>query len=466
MIEGPDTNRALLFFVEGAGRLHRTPGVCYRDAIVSRKPAVLHMKQTPQTRMPGMIAGVFLLMGLIFAGALQGADQRILASSPDAYQSHELAGTPSAADSVDRNAIGLILPMSGRYAAYGKKALDAAVLAAGLFDPRKRTGVKLFIEDSESDADASRQAVARLVRRDRVICVVGPLGAIEAQTAAAEAQQLQVPILPMTSKEGICEIGPFVFRNFLTSGMQVRALAGYAVRTLGLSRFAILYPQDSYGQEMVRLFRAEILRLGGQIRKVKAYDRKETDFGDEIRFVTGRPVPHSIGFGKDQRAEPLPVARPVDFDALFIPDDYERVQMIAPQLAFHDVKDVQLLGTSGWNSPNLLKGGAQHLEGAVFVDDYFSGGYNPELNDFADSFYAAFAREPDGMDAIWYDAVAIAVAMVENGRAETRNQFRERLAGLTGYPGVTGKTSFSPSRDADKELHLLRVQEGKIVQIR
>jgi len=37
---------------------------------------------------------------------------------------------------------------------------------------------------------------------------------------------------------------------------------------------------------------------------------------------------------------------------------------------------------------------------------------------------------------------------------------------MTGYPGVTGKTSFTPSRDADKELYLLRVQEGQIVQIR
>ncbi len=424
------------------------------------------MKKTIRTSASLIAAAALLLTVLAAAGPLQGADKRILASSPDAYRNSGLAETPAAADSVDRDAIGFILPMSGRYAAYGKRALDAVVLAAGLFDPRKRTRAKLVIEDSESDPDASLRAVDRLVEKDGVICLVGPLGVVEAQTAAAEAQRLQVPILAMTSKEGISEIGPFVFRNFLTARMQVRALAGYAVQKLGLSRFAILYPQDAYGQEMVRLFRAEVLRLGGQIRKVKAYDRAKTDFGGEIRFLTGRPVPHSIGFGKDQRKEPLPTARPVDFDALFIPDSYERVQMIAPQMAFHDVKGVQLLGTNGWNSPDLLKGGAEHLEGAVFVDDYFAGGYNPELNDFTDSFYSAFGREPDGMEAIWYDAAAIAVSIVENGQAETRDQFRERLAGVTGYPGVTGKTSFSPSRDADKELYLLQVREGQIVQIR
>ncbi|HOG18368.1 MAG TPA: penicillin-binding protein activator [Syntrophales bacterium] len=413
-----------------------------------------------------MIAAASCLTALILSGPLESADRPAPTPSPDAYHGNGPAGTPPAAVLVDRNAIGCILPLSGRYAAYGKKALDAAVLAAGLFDPRKPAKAKLIIEDSEGDPDASRRAVARLVQRDGVICVIGPLGAVEAQTAAAEAQRLEVPILAMTSREGIAEIGPFVFRNFLTARMQVRALAGYAVQKLGLSRFAVLYPQDAYGQEMARLFRAEVLRLGGQMHKVKAYDRMETDFGDEIRFLTGRPVPHSIGFGKDQRTEPLPAARPVDFDALFIPDSFERVQMIAPQLAFHDVKGVQLLGTSGWNSPDLLKGGAPHLEGAVFVDDYFAGGFNPELNDFTDSFYAAFGREPDGMEAVWFDAAAIAVSIIENGRAETRDQFRGRLAGMTGYPGVTGKTSFTPSRDADKELYLLRVQEGQIVQIR
>jgi len=65
-----------------------------------------------------------------------------------------------------------------------------------------------------------------------------------------------------------------------------------------------------------------------------------------------------------------------DFEALFIPDSSLRVKMIASQLAFYDVKAVQLIGTSLWHSSDLLKKGAEYLEGAVFPDT-FSGEWDP-----------------------------------------------------------------------------------------
>ena len=49
---------------------------------------------------------------------------------------------------VDRYAIGCVLPLSGRNAAAGNRVLDAIVLASGLFDPVVKTPIKLIIEDS------------------------------------------------------------------------------------------------------------------------------------------------------------------------------------------------------------------------------------------------------------------------------------------------------------------------------
>lgn len=38
-----------------------------------------------------------------------------------------------------RNAIGCVLPLSGRYGDYGNKALDAILLAAGIFNKKNKT---------------------------------------------------------------------------------------------------------------------------------------------------------------------------------------------------------------------------------------------------------------------------------------------------------------------------------------
>jgi branched-chain amino acid transport system substrate-binding protein len=370
----------------------------------------------------------------------------------------------SAAESMpaaDPHAIGCILPLSGRNAAYGNRALDAVLLAAGVFNAAKETPIRVLIEDSQSDAALAGAAVEKLARAG-VTCILGPLGSQEAFEAAREAQRLMIPILTLTQREGITDVGDHVFRNFLTAAMQVRTVVQYAQAELGLRRFAILYPNDPYGQEMARLFREEVRRKGGEIRKEKSYKTDQTDLGEEIRALGGvAPVTP----GTEVVAGVPPKSNP-GFEALFIPDFSYRVAMIAPQLAYYDIKGIRLLGTSGWDSPELLKDDPVHLQGAVFVDGFFADSFRPEVNDFIEAFYTAYGREPDTMEALVYDAADIAVKLLVENRNGARDAFRKGLMQIKGYRGVSGKTSFAASRDAEKDLFILTVKDGRIIQVK
>jgi branched-chain amino acid transport system substrate-binding protein len=356
--------------------------------------------------------------------------------------------------------IGCILPLSGRYAAYGSKALDAVLLAAGVFNAAKVTPIRLLIEDSQSEPAVAGTAVGKLADAG-VTCILGPLGSQEALEAAKEAQRLKVPILTLTQLEGITGIGDHVFRNFLTAAMQVRTVVQYAQAAIGLRRFAILYPEDPYGREMARLFREEVLRKGGEIVREKSYKTDQTDFGEEIRALAGLP-PDSPAPDVPAMAPPKPNP---GFEALFIPDSAARVAMIVPQLAYYDLTGIRLLGTSGWDSPELLDTDPERLQGAIFVDGFFANSFRPEVNRFIEAFYMAYRREPDMIEALVFDAADMAVRLVIENRGGTREAFRNSLMQVRGYPGVTGRTSFSPSRDAEKELFVLTVKDGRIIQV-
>ncbi len=206
-----------------------------------------------------------------------------------------LAGDCPAAETpaAERYAIGCILPLSGRNAAYGNQALDAVLLAAGVFNSSKETPIRILIEDSQSEPAVAGAAVGKLADAG-VTCILGPLGSQEAVEAAKEAQRLKIPILTLTQREGITEIGEYVFRNFLTAAMQVRTVVQYALTELGLRRFAVLYPDDPYGNEMARLFREEVRRKGGEIRKERSYKTDQTDFAEEI-LALGGVAPVSSG---------------------------------------------------------------------------------------------------------------------------------------------------------------------------
>jgi len=390
----------------------------------------------------------------------------IMAAAGVGIVSHAEASGQVIAKAVDSNSIGCVLPLTGRYAAAGNRALDAIILAVGVFDPLVKSPIKLIIEDSKSQPEGAKAAVTKLASQDGVICILGPLGSTEALEAAAEAQKLRIPIITLTQKEGITDIGDYVFRSYMTNPMQIGALVRYAVEDMDLTRFAVLYPDDQYGREMEKLFREEVRRQGAEIRKVKSYNKTQTDFGDEVKEIIG--LKGASSKEKEKKGTKDDDKPDIDFDALFIPDSPGSIKMIVPQLAFYNifVSGVKLLGTSVWNSPDLLKTDSDQLEGAVFTDGFCLNSFYPETNDFIDIFYASYSREPDVMEALAYDAAGIIVKAIKEYDAETREQFRDSLLRLKNYRGVTGKISFSGMRDAQKDMFILTIKDGQIIQIK
>jgi len=359
---------------------------------------------------------------------------------------------------IDRHALGCLLPLTGRFAMYGNRALEAIVMASGVFDSESDSPVTIVVEDTKSDPETAGRAVARLCNDDKVIGILGPLGSATSTEAAEEAQRLRIPLLTLTQKEGITEIGDYVFRNFLTAEMQVRTLVKYSVQNLGMMSFAVLYPDDEYGKKMMNLFWNEVKRWGGEVRGIEAYSVEQTDFSKEIKELAG--LTDQEKKTDDDQLRPV-----LDFDALFIPDSWVRVSMIAPQLAFYDVTGVQLLGTNAWNSPKLLERDSEYLEGAIFVDGFFRNSYYPVVREFIDLFYRSYGREPKDMEALTYDAARIMVDVLVRDDVEVRDDVRNGILQIRDYRGITGKTSFVETRDAEKSLSVLMVRGSEIIQI-
>jgi ABC-type branched-subunit amino acid transport system substrate-binding protein len=355
---------------------------------------------------------------------------------------------------VDYYTIGCILPLTGRFAPFGTRILDAVILATGIFDPDRRTPIRLLIRDSGGDPARTRQAVEDLAVTEGVVAVIGPLESSPAVAAAREAQRLGIPIITLTQKDGVADTGDYVFRNFLTTGLQIEALVTYSMNNLGVSRFAILYPDDSYGREMMLRFWYCVAEKGGTVGGIEPYENEQTDFSDPIR----RLVRSERRKGGDQPPR-------VDFDALFVPDSSLKARLIAPQLAFHDVIGVRLLGMSEWNVPELLQGETDYLEGSIFVDALFRESHSFEVIDFLDRFYAAYGREADGIEALAYDSTNMIADALLNHGVRSRQELRDWLLGMGTYAGVTGETSFSKNGDAVKTIYILMIQDGRIVQI-
>jgi branched-chain amino acid transport system substrate-binding protein len=231
---------------------------------------------------------------------------------------------------------------------------------------------------------------------------------------------------------------------------------------LQLKKFAVLYPDDNYAQEILKLFYREVTRRKGSIVWAEPYKNDQTNFGDQIKKLAVTMENARPGDGVTDHSLP----KTINFEALFIPDSYQAVKMVVPQLVYYDLHGVRLLGLNGWNSQELLAMENGYLEGAIFTDGFFVESTYPQAADFVEKFYAAYSREPDVMEAQVFDTAGMAVKIISENNGDTREKFRDGLQGIMAYPGVTGRTAFSATRDAEKEAFVLTVKDGKIIQVK
>lgn len=367
-------------------------------------------------------------------------------------------------ESASRHAVGCVFPLSGRFAEEGKKAQDAVMLSARQFRARSPFSPRIVTADSGANPAMMKKAIAYLADEENVVAIIAVSGTAEAEAAAVEARNRRVPVILITSKEGVTEAGDQVFQHFLTRAQQVEAVTEYAVNSLRITVFCTLYPKDDYGEEMNRLFCAEVQKKGGRVVQSVPYGMTQTDFRQQIQKLAAEK--DKISQIIDTRDGGKKDAIPVDFEGLFIPDSAFRVRMISSQLAFYNIMGLQIFGTSLWNSPDLLRRGNGYVEGAFFVDSFHARGLAPETVNFADAYRAVYNREPQTMEALAYDTMKLVLGILEDPGIATRNGFANALLATKNFQGATGNISFGGGRVARKEAVILKIQGGEIVQVR
>jgi len=391
-----------------------------------------------------------------------------------------------------RGSLGVVLPLSGPYASYGEDSLRGVLLAARVFGEAGGSDVRVVVRDSGGDPLRAAAAVRELAKLEGLSAIVGPLRSSASESAARVAQEEEVPLIALTSRERVSQERPYVFRLRTTAEDETRYLVDYAFHTLGARRFAVLYPDDGYGRGMRDHFWQMVDESGGWLMAAAAYPPDSTDFGASIREMIGYALltpSESIALVERERflrrgrrlppedaaltreiadgmigpeGEVLPPI--VDFDVLFIPDGYEQVGLLAPQLAFHELTGVQLLGVSDWHHPELIEIAQEHVSGAVISALYDANSRFAFEAGFVDAYRSTFGLEPDAFSAHAYDAANLVLVQLAKG-LESREAIRDGLLSIDAYPGASGVTSMRPDGNASKRPFLLQVRGSAIVPL-
>jgi ABC-type branched-subunit amino acid transport system substrate-binding protein/predicted negative regulator of RcsB-dependent stress response len=441
---------------------------------------------------------------------------------------------------VEPRTVGVILPLTGPYRMHGQRALTAIKLGLGLpvsrddyykkveaeeapveeapaeadpmagvdmAPPKLETAaggdlsvtakpkdskvgpIRLVVRDSRGDPTRATDLVRHLVEEENAIAIIGDILLDTSLPVALKAEEYGIPAISLSRRDGLPELGPYVFRMSFTAKKQARALADLAMDTMGHKRFAILYPRHSYGLELMNAFWDEIEKRKGEVTAIENYGHDQTTFTREAKSLVGRlHLAARYEYAKcnqEARAIEDPYRRKkagerckdavtplIDFDALLIPDDYRTVSYIVPALAAEDMlvttdkyavaaykkttevkraRPIQLLGGSMWNSAELAKRLPRQIDGAVAVDGFDVHDQTKQVQTFVKSFAEVHRSRPGMMEAQSHDAGALVAAILEGSgkpAPKNRREMRATLAGAKDFPGVTGLVVFDEAGDS------------------
>ncbi len=381
---------------------------------------------------------------------------------------------------VDHHAVGVLLPMTGKFGKFGARSLQGIELAFNIYnttDPD--TQVSLVIEDSGDSTESTLKALDKLVTRHHVVAVIGPLLSKGIDQVTVRAQELGVPLLSLARHPGIQS--DFVFQAGLTLKLQAYEIARYAVEKLGIKRFAMVYPRDKVGEESVQRFWDAVEQLGGTVTGIESYNPGETDFRQPVDRLSGlyyleARARELEALAKDRetnkikkrtrKTEQYFSLKPiVDYEAVFVPEEPKVAGQILPTFAYRDVDKVKFLGASAWNSPELPERIQNLGESTFFLDAFLTESGSDRARKYAEKYRATYSQDPTAMDALAYDAAHIVEYYITKAGSTglTRTELRDKMRGLKNFNGVTGKIAYEDGQFS-RDLKILTVKAGKIVE--
>lgn len=427
--------------------------------------------------------------------------------SPYAPEAKTLLERLAKRTKVRGKAVGAVLPMSGKYKAFGETTMRGLQLAL------KGSDIELIVKDTQGDPTTTAKLVEQLAFEDGVIAIIGPLLSDDAKRAALVAEELQVPLISLSRVEELTTIGPHIFRTMVTNSQQAEALADYAMGTLGYKTFAILHPNTAFGQELSAEFWDAIEKRGGQVRGVESYNHDQKTFTEEAKKLAGRyyledradyyeklrEIRESTNdeFRRRKAAEKMKAALDpvVDFEAMLIPDSWQQVSLVAPALAVEDIitnacdkrdleriqkttgkdklKTVTLLGPSTWSSPKgasgdlqLIERGGKYVLCSVYVEAFYEQSDRPSTKAFVSAFREAYRDSSITLlDAVGFDTGALVRSVIEKQAPGSRADFREVLQHVKNFEGATGSISFDDVREARRQLYLLNITTRGVKEV-
>lgn len=351
--------------------------------------------------------------------------------------------------------VGMLLPLSGKNKAIADDLRNAAILAQ--FELAGE-GYTLSFYDTKGTEEGTEEAFKQAVS-ENVELILGPLSATEVDAIRSLSFRHSIPVFSFTSDQD--KLGGGIYSLALTIPNQTERIIRFACEK-GAKRLAIMAPDNKAGDLAIDTAKDVADACGMEVTKLSVYNPTFINFEPYVLSI----LPENFSQmrkekiaekkrarlkkekkEKEKDEEEIPLKDQLEFDALFIADEGNRLKSISSLFGLYDIypEDVLFLGLSKWYEPSLSNEGS-------LKDAYFPLLPEQGYKVFSEKFADTYGKKPSRLASLAYDAVALSVALTSKGKPNL-----SILDTRVGFLGTDGMFRFTRKGNVERLMSVYKI---------
>ena len=365
--------------------------------------------------------------------------RRTLLAAPLAWLA--LAGTLHAAEPLK---IGLVVPMSGPFAAYGKQIEHGVRLYLALNgDTISRRKVEIIVRDDApgTSGEISKRLAQELVVNDKVDVLAG-FGLTPAAFAAAPvATQGRRPMVVMNAAtSAITKASPYIVRTSHTLPQDTAPVATWAAKN-GIRTAYTVVADFGPGHDAEEQFKKSFTAAGGKIVGELRVPVKNPDFAPFLQRV------------RDAAPQAVFLFLPPGADTIAFMKNFADRGLAAA--------GIKVVATGDLTDEDILDALGEPVLGVVTAFHYAQAHKSPENMAYTEAYAKAYPKDrPNFMSVAAFDGMRlIAETLKKTGGSAEAEAFVAAAKGLS-WVSPRGKVSIDPeTRDIVQTVYIRRVEK-------
>ena len=326
--------------------------------------------------------------------------------------------------------IGAVFSISGSNAFLGEPEKNTAEMTVAKIN--KQGGllgrqIELIVMDDESDVNKTILAMDRLIRKDKVVAVLGPTGTGNALAVVHKMKNYGVPLISCAAAEKITTpTTPWVFKVAPSDRFAVIRILDHILANQG-KKIAVLTASDGFGQAGRTVLAELIPEKGLELVADEVYGPKDSDMTPQLTKIASLNPDAIICWGTNPG--PAVISR-----------NRKQLGIEVPMYMSHGVASHKFIELAGDSSEGLLLPAGR----LVVAEKLPANDQQRELLiDFKTGYERDFKSDVSTFAAHGIDAVMVTVKAIEMGQSDEPEKIRENLEKISDLIGIYGIFNFS-----------------------